>query len=312
MAQTTLTQPQPIPGQPDFDLGAIQRDMTVRRGGRIAFIINALASYFFLWAPIVVLVVFSFNDGRSVARWEGFTLQWYQNIFSNVTGGTSRGATSGALDALGNSLIIGVIATLIATVLATALALALVRYKFPGKRFVDGILLLPVVIPEIAQAVSLVLFFRIIFDIMNVLNGDAPQPINYGFGTIIVGHVVFCLAFVIVVVRARLQDMNPRLEEAARDLGANEWQTFSRVTLPLLLPGIISGALLAFTLSLDDYLITAFLSGPGTNTLTVFVFGLMRRGISPEINAISTLMIVLSIALIGISLALQGRSAAAK
>jgi spermidine/putrescine transport system permease protein len=311
MAETVLKPTRTgVHTQPDFDLGRIQRDLTIRRVGGLAYVVNALVSYFFLWAPIVVLVVFSFNSSRSVARWEGFTLQWYANIFSNVSGQTSRAATTGALDALGNSMIIGIISTVIATILATALALALVRYKFPGKQFIDGLLYLPVVIPEIAQAVSLVLFFRVILDMFAALSGGGPAPFNYGFGTIIVGHVVFNIAFVVVVVRARLSDMNPRLEEAARDLGANEWQTFSRITLPLLMPAIIAGGLLAFTLSLDDYLITAFLAGPGTNTLTVFVFGLMRRGISPEINAISTLMIVLSIVLIGISLLLQGRSAA--
>jgi spermidine/putrescine transport system permease protein len=184
-----------------------------------------------------------------------------------------------------------------------------VRFKFPGKRLIDGLLYLPVVIPEIAQAISLALFFQVMFGWTQVISGDALRP-TYGFGTIIAGHVVFNIAFVVVVIRARLSDMNPRLEEAARDLGANEWQTFTRITLPLLMPGIIAGALLAFTLSLDDFLITAFNSGVGTTTLTVFVFGLMRRGVSPEINAISTLMIVFSIALIGISLVLQGRTAA--
>ena len=134
-------------------------------------------------------------------------------------------------------------------------------------------------------------------------------PVTYGYGTIIIGHVVFNVAFVVVVVRARLADMNPRLEEAARDLGANELRTFWRITLPLMLPGVIAGALLAFTLSLDDYIVTAFNQGVGTATLTVVVFGMMRRGVSPEVNAISTLMIVFSILLIGISLLLQGRGA---
>jgi spermidine/putrescine transport system permease protein len=295
---------------PDIDMTAVQRDMAIRRAGGIFYVFNAIVSYFFLWAPILVLVVFSFNDSRSVARWQGFTLQWYQNIFSSVAGETSRAATANALTALGNSFFIGIVSTLIATALATALALALVRFRFPGKRFIDGLLYLPVVIPEIAQAVSLALFFSILFDTINALNLFGLPPLNRGFGTIIIGHVVFNIAFVVIVIRARLADMNPRLEEAARDLGANEWQTFTRITLPLLMPAIIAGALLAFTLSLDDYLITAFLSGPGTNTLTVYVFGLMRRGISPEINAISTLMIIISIVLIGISMVLQGRNAA--
>lgn len=306
MAQSILTRA--AAPEHEIDFGAVRRDMGIRRAGKIGYVVNALACYFFLWAPIAVLVIFSFNDSRSVARWEGFTTRWYTSIFDTAAGAGTRASTAGALDALGNSLFIGVASTLIATALATALALALVRYRFPGKRFIDGLLYLPVVIPEIAQAISLVLFFQIIFDLMRFLNADVrPTP---GFGTIIIGHVVFNIAFVVVVIRARLADMNPRLEEAARDLGANEWQTFTRVTLPLLMPAIIAGALLAFTLSLDDYLITAFNSGPGTTTLTVFVFGLMRRGVSPEINAISTLMILFSILLIGISLVLQGRNAA--
>jgi spermidine/putrescine transport system permease protein len=310
MAQTTFNRM--LPADAEIDMNAVQRDMAVRRTGKLLYGFNAIVTYFFLWAPILVLVVFSFNNSRSVARWEGFTLQWYQNIFANVTGGASRAATTGALDALGNSFIIGIISTVIATILATGLALALVRYRFPGKGVIDGLLYLPVVIPEIAQAVSLVLFFSVLFDFYNgsIAAALSLPTANRGFLTIIIGHVVFNIAFVVVVIRARLSDMNPRLEEAARDLGANEWKTFTRVTLPLLMPAIISGALLAFTLSLDDYLITAFLSGPGTNTLTVFVFGLMRRGISPEINAISTMMILISIVLIGISMALQGRNAA--
>lgn len=306
MAETALSRP--IIASQELDVGKLQRDMAIRRVGGIFYNFNALVAYFFLWAPIVVLVVFSFNNSRSVARWEGFTLQWYANIFSTVSGESSRASTGSALDALGNSLIIGVVSTVIATALAVALALALERYKFPGKKAIDSLLYLPVVIPEIAQAISLVLFFKIIFDFAAGLPlGLAPRT---GFGTIIIGHVVFNIAFIIIVIRARLSDMNPRLEEAARDLGANEWQAFSKVTLPLLMPAIVAGALLAFTLSLDDYLITAFVGGVGTNTLTVFVFGLMRRGVSPEINAISTLMMVLSVVLIGISLALQGRNAA--
>ncbi|MBN8640006.1 MAG: ABC transporter permease subunit, partial [Anaerolineae bacterium] len=132
----------------------------------------------------------------------------------------------------------------------------------------------------------------------------------FGFGTIIIGHVVFNISYVTIVVRARLADMNPRLEEAARDLGANEWRTFWRVTFPLILPGIISGALLAFTLSLDDFVVTFFVSGPGTTALPVFVYGLLRLTVTPEINAISTLMLVVSTLLISISMLLQGRDAA--
>ena len=306
MAQQVLRQP--LAAETEINVAQMRRDLAVRRVGKIGYVLNALVAYFFLWAPIVVLVIFSFNDSRSVSQWQGFTTEWYANIFANVTGTSARGSTTSILDALGNSLLIGTIATLIATTLGTALSLALVRYRFPGKRVIDTLLYLPVVIPEIAQAISLALFFKIVFDAVNFLRPDMP-PVTYGYGTIIIGHVVFNVAFVVVVVRARLADMNPRLEEAARDLGANELRTFWRITLPLMLPGVIAGALLAFTLSLDDYIVTAFNQGVGTATLTVVVFGMMRRGVSPEVNAISTLMIVFSILLIGISLLLQGRGA---
>ncbi|MCL4249476.1 MAG: ABC transporter permease [Anaerolineae bacterium] len=306
MAQGTLTRP--VRSEVNIDVAKMRRDLRVRQIGKVGYFLNALAAYFFLWAPILVLVLFSFNDSRSVAQWQGFTTRWYTGIFENVAGTSVRGSTTSILDALRNSLVIGSLATLFATVLGTALALAIVRYKFPGKRVLDSILYLPVIIPEIAQAISLALFFKIVFDTINLMRPDQP-PATYGYGTIIIGHVVFNIAYVVIVVRARLADMNPRLEEAARDLGANEWQTFWRVTFPLMLPGIVAGALLAFTLSLDDYIVTAMNRGIGDATLTVVVFGMMRRGVSPEVNAISTLMIIFSILLIGISLLLQGRSA---
>ncbi len=165
-------------------------------------------------------------------------------------------------------------------------------------------LYLPVVIPEITQAVSLAVFFKSLFDIGEKITGS---PITYGFGTIIIGHVVFSMSFVAIVVRARLSDMNPRFEEAARDLGANEWRTFWRVTFPLILPGVVAGALLAFTLSLDDYIVTFFNNGVGTNTLPIFVYGLLRQRVSPAINAVSTLMLVASTVFVGLSLSMQGR-----
>ena len=264
--------------------------------------------YFFLWAPILLLVIFSFNNSRSVAQWHGFTLQWYHNIFNNLVGGDTRFSTALMLNSLGNSLIVAAIATLIATIIGTMVALSLVRGNYPGKRVVDGMLFLPVVIPEITQAISLLIFFSVIFDFFTRTTGVRADP---GFGTIIIGHVAFNISYVAIVVRARLADMNPRFEEAARDLGANEWRTFWRITFPLILPGIVSGALLAFTLSLDDFVITFFNSGPGTTTLPVFVYGLLKLTVTPEINAISTLILLASTLLIGISIAMQGRNAAA-
>src|SRR5690606_33911819 len=243
---------------------------------------------------------------RSVSTWRGFTLRWYNNIFNDIVGTEARFSTGLMLNALGNSLFVGIIATIIATIIGTAVALSLARGNYPGKRFVDSLLYLPVVIPEITQGVSLLIFFNVLFDFMSTVTGQRAQ---FGFGTIIIAHVAFNISYVAIVVRARLADMNPRLEEAARDLGANEWQTFWRITFPLILPGVISGALLAFTLSLDDFVITFFTSGVGTTTLPVFVYGLLKLSVTPEINAISTLILVVSTVLIGISMLIQGRNA---
>ncbi len=304
MAQTTLT-PRRV-NTVTINRNKMRTDLAVRRFGKIGLLVQPVFAYFFLWAPILLLVIFSFNDARSVSQWRGFTTQWYLNIFNDVVGAEARFSTALMINSLGNSLIVAFAATLIATVLGTMVALSLARGNYPGKRVVDAMLFLPVVIPEITQAISLLLFFSVVFDFIGGVTGSRPQP---GFGTIIIGHVVFNVSYVAIVVRARLADMNPRLEEAARDLGANEWRTFWRVTFPLILPGVIAGALLAFTLSLDDFVITFFNSGPGTTTLPVFVYGLLKLTVTPEINAISTLILLASTVLIGISMALQGRSA---
>ncbi len=289
-----------------IDHGKLRRDMLTRNLGKVGLILEPILGYFFLWAPILVLVIFSFNDSRSVAQWHGFTFQWYQNIFNDVVGAEARFTTGNMLIALGNSLFVAGIATVISTTIGTMVALSLARGNFIGKRIVDSVLFLPVVIPEITQAVSLLLFFSILFNFVQSTTGIRVSP---GFGTIIIGHVAFNISYVAIVVRSRLADMNPRYEEAARDLGANEWRTFWRITFPLILPGVISGALLAFTLSLDDFVITFFNSGPGTTTLPVFVYGLLKLTVTPEINAISTLILLASTLLIGISIALQGRNA---
>lgn len=290
------------PALAEFNYDQIRRDMLVRRIGKIAFFLNPLVSYFFLWAPIIVLVIFSFNGSRTVSVWGGLSLEWYQKILFD----TESEFTKGMLNGLQNTLFVGIASTLISTTIGTMVAIALERGNFPGKKVVDGILYLPVVIPEITQAVSLAIFFKFLFDVWEALSGNG---ISYGFGTIIIGHVVFSVSFVVIVVRARLADMNPRYEEAARDLGANEWRTFWRVTFPLILPGVVAGALLAFTLSLDDYIVTFFNNGVGTNTLPIFVYGSLRQRITPEINALSTLMLLASMVLVGFSLWLQNRGA---
>lgn len=304
---TNSARSQRIPYQEvTIDEGKLRRDLFTRRLGKIGLVVQPIFGYFFLWAPILLLVIFSFNDSRSVSQWRGFTFQWYQNIFNDVVGTEARFSTGLMLNSLGNSLIVAFAATIIATTLGTMVALSLVRGNYPGKKYVDGLLFLPIVIPEITQAVSLLLFFNIVFDFLQTTAGLRVTP---GFGTIIIGHVAFNVSYVAIVVRSRLADMNPRYEEAARDLGANEWTTFWRITFPLILPGVISGALLAFTLSLDDFVITFFNAGPGTTTLPVFVYGLLKLTVTPEINAISTLILLGSTVLIGISILLQGRSA---
>lgn len=302
----TLTPAVPPSGGIRINEAQVKRDLAVRKIGKFfSFTFAPIFDYFFLWAPIVVLVIFSFNDSRTVAEWRGFTLNWYSNILSGVVGSEARFSTELMLNSLSNSLIVALAATLISTIIGTMVAISLVRGNYPGKQFIDGVLFLPVVIPEITQGISLLVFFNLIFDFFDTAGVNATP----GFGTIVIGHVAFNISYVAIVVRARLVDMNPKLEEAARDLGANEWRTFWRITFPLLLPGIISGALLAFTLSLDDFIISFFLGGVGTTTLPTFVYGLLKLTVTPEINAISTLMLIFSTLLIGISIALQGRNA---
>jgi spermidine/putrescine transport system permease protein len=292
----------------EVNQGKLQRDMLARRLGRFGMILTPIVSYFFLWAPIVVLVVFSFNNSNSVSVWQGFTGKWYANIFNSIIGVNTEASsfrTELLLQSLRNSIIVGVISTLIATTLGTTFALAVARGNFPGKKIFDALFYLPVVIPEITQAVSLAVFFAAVFDFWQTTTGQRAVP---GFGTIIIGHVAFSVSFVAIVVRARLATMDPTLEEAANDLGANHFQTFWRITFPILAPGIIAGALLALTLSLDDFVVTFFNSGIGTTTLPLFVYGLLKQRVSPEINAISTIMILVSVLLVGASLILQNRS----
>jgi spermidine/putrescine transport system permease protein len=287
----------------------LRRDMFIRRAGQVGLWFNPIFSYFFLWAPILLLVMFSFNDSRSVSTWRGFTWRWYENIAAGSLGIDASFGTELMLDSLQVSLIISLTATVISTIIGTMTAIALDRTTFPGKRALDAVLFLPVVIPEITQGISLLVYFSTMFDYFNRLTGVTLQR---GFATVIIAHVAFNISYVTIVVRSRLANMNPKLEEAARDLGANEWRTFWRVTFPLLFPGILAGALLAFTLSLDDYVVTFFTRGAGQNTLTIFVFGLIKTGVTPEINAISTIILLVSTLLIGIVLLIQGRDAAAR
>jgi spermidine/putrescine transport system permease protein len=280
-------------------------DMLVRSAGRVGLVVSPVISYFFLWAPILLLVLFSFNNSQETGVWRGFTLRWYQNIFSGSLGGEARFSTTLMLEALGNTMVVSLVATAIATVIGTMVALSLARSSFPGKRALDAVMFLPVVIPEITQGVSLAIFFKIVFDFVN--NTVPGANLVPGLPTVIIGHVAFNISYVAIVVRARLANMNPRLEEAANDLGANRWQTFRRITLPLIMPGIVAGALLALTLSMDDLVVTFFNAGAGMNTLPMYVFSLIKTAVTPEVNALSTLMLVVSTVIVGLSLYLQNK-----
>lgn len=284
---------------------ALRRDLAARRAGRWFMWVVPIGAFVFLWVPIAVLVVFSFNDAASVSVWRGATLRWYANLFGALAGG-GRFQTDLLLQAVRNSLLVASVSTVIATVLGTMFALAVARGRFPGRRLLDALFYLPVVIPDITMGVSLAVFFRIVFEL--VLETTGVRLVS-GFGTIVIAHVAFNVAYVAIVVRARLATMDPALEEAARDLGANEAQTFWRVTFPMLAPGVVAAALLAFTLSLDDFVVTFFTSGVGTTTLPMFVYGLLKQRVPPEINAVSTLMILASLVLAGASLLLQRRGA---
>jgi spermidine/putrescine transport system permease protein len=255
---------------------------------------NTWLVFAFLYLPILALVVLSFNDNRLVGVWGGASLRWYRELAGDTA----------VLSALRNSLTVAVLSTIVATILGTAAAIALERYRWRGRRTFDGMLFLPVIIPDVTMAVMMLLFFVQVFRLAGNLFGFTG---GFGLTTIILSHIAFNISFVAIVVRARLSGMNRVLEEAAADLYASQWQTFRYVTLPLIAPGIAGGALLALTLSLDDVVITSFVSGPGSTTLPVYVFGLVRRGVTPLINAVSVLMLAGSMLLVIVSLLLQNR-----
>lgn len=263
-----------------------------RRIGELSLNGYGIGGYLFLYLPILILVFFSFNASRSTAQWSGFSLIWYEEMFND----------SQIILALWNSLFVALVSTVISTIIGTLAAMAMERYSFRGKLLMDAVLYLPIVIPDIAMAIMLLLFFNatgIGFEPWKVSFFGVRLAVPY---SVIIGHVAFNISFVAIVVRARLAQMDRTLEEAASDLYANTWKTFWRITFPMMLPGIIGGALLAFTLSLDDFIITFFTSGAGFNTLPVRVFGMIKKGVTPKINAVSTLMLGFSLLLISISL----------
>jgi spermidine/putrescine transport system permease protein len=262
--------------------------------------------YVFLYAPIVVLIIFAFNSSRQNVVFEGVVnrgpcgpFYWFCQLANNQD----------AIEAAGNTLEIAITSTILSTIIGTMAALALQRYRFRLKFLSEVSLYIPIVIPEIVMGISLLVLFNAVFTGLNGalgLTGDGR--LGLGVGTVIVSHIAFSVPFVVLTVRARLHSFDKAVEEAAMDLGANEWVTFWRVTLPLIMPGVISGAMLAFTLSLDDFIITFFTNGPGSTTLPIYVYGLLRRTITPEVNALSTVWIVVVLTAVLLSRRLQRRN----
>jgi spermidine/putrescine transport system permease protein len=229
-------------------------------------------AYAFLYAPLVIVVAYSFNDSRLNSEWVGFTLSWYEKLFNNEK----------MLKAAWNSLVIGLTASVVSTVLGTMAGYAMYRYRM---RLLPVLVLAPIAIPEILMGVSLLIFFV-------MLN------ITLGMVSIVLSHIAFCVGFVAIVVRSRLAGMDESLTEAARDLGATPWQAFRLVTLPLIMPGVVAGALMAFTLSIDDFVITFFTAGVGSSTLPLQIYTMVKIAVTPEVNAVSTLLMLLTLALI--------------
>ncbi len=238
----------------------------------------------FLYLPIAVLIVFSFNASKLSATWQGFTFTWYGVLARDQA----------LLAATWNSLCIALTSTVIATGLGVGAALGIERLPLRRQQCVEGAMMLPLVIPEVMMGVALMLFFVMV-----------KWPL--GLWTIIVGHAAFNVPVVMAIIRARLRKLDPHLAEAAYDLGATTWQAFRRVTLPLLQPAMLGAGLMAFTISLDDFMVTFFTAGPGSTTLPLKVYSMIKSGVSPEINALSALLVLISMGLVALSVALQRR-----
>jgi len=241
--------------------------------------LHAVLAFAFLFTPIVTLVVFSFNKARSSTTWTGFSTRWYSALVHNHD----------ALQAFRNTIKVAVVATLVATIIGTLAAFALTRFKFGGRSGYSTLIFISLVMPEIVMAISLTAFFR------------RFAHIELSIKTVIAAHITFCIAFVVVVVKARLTAFDNRLVEAAADLGATPVQAFLRIVFPLATPVIIAVAMLAFTISLDDVVITNFTSGPGSTTLPLYIFGELKFGVSPSINALSTIVLLSALTLLAIA-----------
>ncbi|MUG22231.1 ABC transporter permease subunit [Paenibacillus macerans] len=237
--------------------------------------IHSLIMMIFIYVPIAFIVAYSFNSSRLAADWSGFTFDWYVSLFDNRH----------VMEALSNSLTVAVVSMIVSTLLGTLAALAMRKVGRRTKAGMGGLLYMPIIVPDIIMGLSLLVLFT-----------QLHMPL--GKITIMIAHITFSLSYVYVVVSTRLSGMSSQLEEAAQDLGAGTWQTFRHVTLPQILPGIVSGALIAFTLSLDDFMVSFFVSGPNSTTLPIYIYGQVKRGISPEINALCTILILVTVTLI--------------
>jgi spermidine/putrescine transport system permease protein len=242
----------------------------------ISTLVYVCLVYLFLYLPIFVLVLFSFNSSKLNINFEGFTLKWYGELFSNGP----------LLEALKNTMIVAFFSTLVSGIIGTIAAVGMYRYSFKGKSVIDSLLYVPVVIPEIVLGISLLSFFSLI-------------KIDLGLFSLVLAHATFSIPFVVITVRSRLSGFDKSIEEAAMDLGASRLKTFLKVTLPVIWPGVMSGVLLAFTLSLDDVIISFFTTGPQSNTLPLKIFSMVKTGVTPDVNALSTLMLVATFMVVG-------------
>ena len=239
----------------------------------------------FLYLPILVLIIFSFNTSSLNILFEGFTFKWYGELLNNVS----------LLEALKNTLIVSITSTLISTIIGTISAFALKKYDFKGKKIINQLLYIPIVIPEIVLGIALLSIYTFLH-------------VELGLGTLILSHIAFSLPFVIISVRAVLDSMPGNSEDAAKDLGASNIKTFWNVIVPTIMPGITSGAFLAFTLSLDDVVISYFTAGPGSNTLPLQIYSMIKTGVTPDVNALATLILLAVFLVLGISTILQIRN----
>ena len=259
----------------------------MKKNSKLSNIYLALI-FILMYLPILVVIIFSFNDSRLTVSWKGFSLQWYQALFQD----------SGLMEALGNSLILGVLSCLLSAVIGTLGAVGLAKIQYRSKGLLEYVSILPLMIPEIILGMVFLAFFSLL-------------GLPFGMVTLLIAHTVFCVPYILMEVKARLVGMDPSLEEVAMDLGATPTRIFFDITLPLIMPAVLSGALLAFAMSMDDVVISVFVNGPRLSTLPIKVYTQMKTGVTPEINALCTLMLAVSvIVLLAYSLArrLSGRN----